>query len=474
MTINIFATKFTKALAIIGLSLATPLWAADHSSTGAGDTNRQMSLPWDASKIPLNQKNPIRPHSLIRVKIFPHLKDYKPHGRDANPQQVQLDAPKGCRQYAGKSNWAWYEGPVLATKTRFALQATTLNAPIFLRCQGAVTVHRGDANPAFSYAGMFYIRKDQKGHINVTNLVGLTQYLRGVVPSEVYAHWPLETLKTQAVAARTYAVYHLSVARKVGRRYFDVDDTVAFQAYTGLSHVSKLTDLAVSATAGQILTYDNHIIQSYYHADSGGSTENAHQVFGLDIPYCLSKKEIYSHDEATVTWQRSLSLPTIARRLRNFGLVKTVPTIAHIEIPEAGRTTSGRVKEISFIFANDAGHLILDLKTFKRLVGRPALQSTLFDVAIATTGKKQKLVINGKGFGHGVGMSQTGAAYLAGEKAWTYDRILRFYYAGVDLCSLGTQPIAAPASCYQDGTNRLDPPTRAAQSHNDHHESPES
>ena len=88
------------------------------------------------------------------------------------------------------------------------------NSPQWIQCSGETRVIRDKNRPDFVYSGSFYARVDDKGHVNLINIVDLEKYLRGVVPSEVYSGWPMETLKTQAVAARTYAVYHLARSKK--------------------------------------------------------------------------------------------------------------------------------------------------------------------------------------------------------------------------------------------------------------------
>lgn len=113
----------------------------------------------------------------------------------------------------------------------------------------------------------------------------LEEYLRGVVPSEMPSSWPAEALKAQAVAARTYAVDHISPEKD-----FDVDDTVRYQAYHE-NRTRETTDRAVAETAGQVLKYKDKLAQTVFSAANGGETVSAKQRWGNDIPYLPQKTD---------------------------------------------------------------------------------------------------------------------------------------------------------------------------------------
>src|SRR5690606_8262202 len=125
----------------------------------------------------------------------------------------------------------------LITKTSFfQLNAYRLRQPIWLDCDQPFRLQRQGDVPSFSYEGSLYIRvvssRKQKSKLSLEaiNIVPLETYLRGVVPIEVSASWHEEALKSQAVAARTYAVFHMSYSRRyLDQPYFDVDDTIVFQ-----------------------------------------------------------------------------------------------------------------------------------------------------------------------------------------------------------------------------------------------------
>lgn len=118
-------------------------------------------------------------------------------------------------------------------------------------------------------------------------LLELEEYLRGVVSSEMPASWPLEALKAQAVAARTYA------ARRAGKgKGYDVDDTVNFQAYRQ-NYTKDETDAAIKGTVGQVLTYRGELIDAVYSSSNAGYTVSAKERWGNEIPYLIRKKDPY-------------------------------------------------------------------------------------------------------------------------------------------------------------------------------------
>ena len=114
----------------------------------------------------------------------------------------------------------------------------------------------------------------------------IEEYLRGVVPSEVYPSWHAEALKAQAVAARTYGIYHCA-----GKR--TIDDTTAYQSY----HTSKIdsrTDAAIAATSGEVLTYNSKIIDAVFSESNGGTCVSAAQQWGSSIPYLIAKADSWT------------------------------------------------------------------------------------------------------------------------------------------------------------------------------------
>ena len=398
--------------------------------------------PLQGDGIRLDARWPVRTYTRIRVKIFPHTRAYPPHGSDKVRDRITLVSDKNCRMFAGLKNKTGRRSRLLKKGKRFKLNAASLSQPVWIKCGAPVTLIRPGAKDSWRYAGEFYVRRQGSG-LEVVNVVGIETYLRGVVPAEVYADWPEETLKTQAVAARTYSVYHLSSSRQRGKRYWDVDDTVQFQAYTGLSFANPRTDKAIRATRGEILTWGSRVIQAYYHADSGGRTEYADKVWSFEVPWCQSRKEVYADSAVRSDWKVAIKMIDFARWLRRNGHVPRGRLVQDVVVPATGRTTSGRVRFIS-IRLDDGTYRNLSLRRFRRFFAVNVLPSSLFAFERKD---KRTLILRGRGSGHGVGMNQRGSRALAKEKGWDYGKILDFYYSGTSICSLARKN-SSKRPCY--------------------------
>lgn len=424
-------TQKRQILAVVGLSLLLL------------DANRAIAQSEDLSAFPqLKVSLPahrVSPQSQIRIKIFPHERDYKPHGLDREKQKLSLQSNGLCRVFRGEENRPAKTKVAMFASREIALDLKALLHPLWIECDQPATVVRESHLPHYQYAGNFYARKVQRGgekQIELINVVSVRDYLKGVVPSEVYPDWPIETLKTQAVAARTYAIFHLIYSRRhAPRRFWDVDDTIAFQAYTGLSLRSARTDQAVRATQGQILTHHGSVIQAYYHADSAGRTESAWNVWRSDIPYVAPVQEFFADQQAPSSWNRDISLRALTRQLLASNVLKSNESLTGISVPVIGRTESGRVRLVTLLL-NDGSFRNVSTQTIRRAIG--SLPSTLFSFE-ADKANPDRVWMRGQGSGHGVGMSQRGAAFLAQAESWTYDRILDFYYLDTRLCRLTRQ-----------------------------------
>jgi SpoIID/LytB domain protein len=136
-----------------------------------------------------------------------------------------------------------------------------------------------------SYRGRFEVTV-QGGFLRVVNHVGLEDYLQGVVADEMPHTWPLEALKAQAVAARSYALANL-----VKGKPFDLYSDARSQVYGGIAAEEPASIEAVRATAGRVVTYGGAIASTYYFSTSGGKTASAADVFGFSAPYLVSRPD---------------------------------------------------------------------------------------------------------------------------------------------------------------------------------------
>ena len=262
------------------------------------------------------------------------------------------------------------------------------------------------------YRGKTLLIPTAKG-LTAVNYVDLEQYLYSVLGGEMNGNWPQEALKAQAVAARTYAIYKQQNEKNP---VYDVVNTQASQVYTGVKSEAPGTYAAVNATTGQILTYKNQAILSVFHACSGGHTENVEDVWFEALPYLRGVKD-FDQNVSACQWVKTFSPEELNRRISGVGnLVSLNPTL----------TPYGSIKTIKVI--GDKGTRELRGDAVRNVLG---LKSTRFTITEDPLG----LRFDGRGWGHGLGMSQWGAYTLA-QRGVKYQQILRHYYQGTNLAKI--------------------------------------
>lgn len=250
-------------------------------------------------------------------------------------------------------------------------------------------------------------------------------YIEGILSGEVPAGWPLETLKAQAVAARTYAFFAFGRDQKnSGARSYDVRPTVEDQVYDGRITFHPNITNAVSETAGQILTYNGAPINARFHSDCGGQTETSGHVWG-ENDQSVSVKDPYCQNSQSKNWSLLLSGQSISQALKNNGF--DPGNIRSIEIEKY--ENSDRIAAVAI--TGSLQTVSLTGNDFRRFVGFNKIKSTIFNVSRAKGG----FLFTGRGFGHGVGMCQWGAKGM-GEKGFSYREILDFYYPGTVLSKI--------------------------------------
>ncbi len=265
----------------------------------------------------------------------------------------------------------------------------------------------------------------------------MEEYLLGVLAAEVPAGFPEEALKAQAVAARTYAFYKMALYREesmseAGHQGADLcDDPSHCEAYVDLTaeaaalwgssadiYRRRLCD-AVSATDGLILVYEDAPIAAVYCAASGPVTERASDIWGRELPYLTSVESPGGADcsqyEGTVTVEQTVFAELVTGRWPEADLTGA---------PSAWFRDSHRTKAGSIVDVL-VGNVRVKGSEVRSLLG---LNSANFKVKV----QGSDLVFSTVGYGHGVGMSQYGARYMALEGK-TYDQILAHYYPGTDL-----------------------------------------
>ncbi len=270
------------------------------------------------------------------------------------------------------------------------------------------------------YRGVVELRRTARGRLTVINELDLEEYLYGVLKNEVDPQWPAEALKAQAVASRTWALYSLNRFALEG---YDVRATTESQVYNGVTAEDPRTTAAVDATRGEIMTYQGRPIFAAYHSDSGGSTESSELVWGgTSYPYLKGVADPYSMGAPRHDWTVRMDLATFENRVRRSG--RMITNVTGIEVAEA--TPSGRAALLRVSGAH--GVLLLKGAELRAVLG-PDLRSTLFTVRLVPDDPPQ-VEFQGRGNGHGVGLSQWGARGMA-EAGRRYQEILSYYYSGV-------------------------------------------
>ncbi len=282
-----------------------------------------------------------------------------------------------------------------------------------------------------TYRGRLRVHLMPEGRLRAVNVLDVEAYLAGVVACELFASWHLEAFKAQAVAARTYALAERGRHRA---RDFDVYDSVQSQAYGGVSKETERAWRAVAATQAIVGTVESadgkpRLLRMYYHSTCGGATSPAASVFGGTTPpplagvtctYCRASRR---YRWSGVTFRKR----EIGDALRASGnpALATLDRVTRVEV--ASRDPVGRATEVRIVTASGRS-LRIAANQWRIWVGPGRLPSTWFDVRDAG----DRVVLDGCGFGHGVGLCQYGAQYLA-TQGMTGEQILRFYYPGIVL-----------------------------------------
>ena len=252
------------------------------------------------------------------------------------------------------------------------------------------------------------------GGVTAINYVNIDDYLYSVVGSEMPASWPQEALRSQAIAARSYAIYQKN--RASGHSY-DLNSTQVSQVYKGLEGEAVSTQSAVDATRGKVLTHGGKVIEAVFHSSSGGHTENSEHVWSKAVPYLKGVPD-FDQNAPVYSWRAQFSLDEVGARIGYPGVIQAVEVLS--------RTPQGRANRMTII--GDAGTLTITGDTFRHKLG---LRSTKFDLAVSPT----SISVAGNGFGHGIGMSQWGARGMA-ERGQRYGDILTHFYKGTQLGSM--------------------------------------
>ncbi|MDP8206605.1 MAG: SpoIID/LytB domain-containing protein [Candidatus Electryonea clarkiae] len=312
------------------------------------------------------------------------------------------------------------------------------------------------------YRHVIELRIDSNSELLALNELLIDDYLKGVVPSEMHPSYPIEALKAQAVAARSYTIFKL--ADTPTNDPIDFPATVAFQVYSGITNEDPKTNKAVAETAGEVLKTGKKVCETFFSSNSGGHTESKEfwsapgesylvgkpvmpakeaKNFNLDLTletdagkWIRSHPDNYSNPRGTdieildknvryfrweVTYSRQ-ELESIIKRKLGFD----IGTL--IELQPLRRGKSGRIVELE-ILGSHRNHKVFGELNIRRALSASTLNSSCFIVESVMDGQGNPVEITliGAGFGHGVGMDQTAAGVMA-TKGLDYKKILHLFY----------------------------------------------
>lgn len=381
---------------------------------------------------------------MLRVLIGQISKEnvFAASGRDlfVGSDDRNLNSNIACEFQAGDLSSLIWKNPFLENQKwhcKFGDQLITLEKNIYLHSLGEIIT-----TGKHSYRGHIELLAT-KDALYVINHVPADAYLASLVNSEMSPSFPPAALKAQIIAARSYAMATTEDRRKK-MWPFDLYSSQSDQVYKGSHFESPQSWSLVKSSGQKVLKFRNNVLKAFYHSSSGGQLEAPLNVWGGDhvgeAGAYQARPNPYDRDLKSDGWSATLGADAGAQ-------MASTGNISEIKVLQ--RTEGQRVKKISV--KGSRGTTQFSGTQFRSLFGTGLIRSTLFEV------KKQgsSFVIKGRGWGHGVGMSQWGAKAMA-DSGKSAEQILKFYYPGAHVADLGT-----PASSNRIFDSRPTGPTAA-------------
>lgn len=249
----------------------------------------------------------------------------------------------------------------------------------------------------------------ENGLMTIVNDLFIEDYVRGVINKEAIPSWPLEAKKTQAVLARTFAVYQKMNSPRSDM--FDLAPSVLDQVYDGLDKEDVSSNRAVDETKGEVITKGSIALKIYFHSTCGGHTASSLEVWKKDDPHMTGVKCPYCEKSSLYRWKRVLKAADVSSKLGT-GKIKSIKTLSGGQ-----RVSAVEVNGTQF-----------PVNKFREKLGFSVIWSN--DFTVKKDGKN--LVFEGKGAGHGVGVCQWGMAGMASEGK-NYREIINFYLKDIEI-----------------------------------------
>lgn len=256
--------------------------------------------------------------------------------------------------------------------------------------------------------------------LTAVNSINIEDYIRGVLYHEVSHHWPMEAIKAQAVATRTYVLN--SMAGSANKDY-DVTNDIYSQVYGGKDSERYRTGLAVTHTVGEVLAFKGKALPAYFHATCGGMTEDANNLWAVDLAPLRGVACNFCQGSPHMKWKKNFRLKDIQDALNRHGYA--VGPIKNLNIVDRNR--SERINNIK-VTSREGKETLISGKDFREALGPNVLKSNNYEISM----QGYYADLTGKGWGHGVGLCQWGARGMALQQ-FTYQQILSYYYPRAEI-----------------------------------------
>ncbi len=316
-----------------------------------------------------------------------------------------------------------------------------LEGPIYIFAQEDITIN------GVNFGKNFYLLKDLYGTWTLVQKIEFDDYLAGVLPYEIGPNSPLEALKAQAVIARTWGIFN---SDRFNMDKYHLCITTQCQVYKPPKKTNKKVKKAIEATSNLILTYRNQPINAFYHGSNGGLSATAaeswqiqdysyfnsiidgskslNKIFKLPITnesdlnnfLEFDKKQFYGSNHSLFRWNKKISSLEIKQKLIKNKLININDDVLDINSIEHG--SSGRVTKLEIRTDKVNKSIVLVKDDIRRVLN--FIPSNLFTINKLND---DLWLLRGGGFGHGVGLSQSGAIEMA-KLGFSYEQILNHYY----------------------------------------------
>jgi stage II sporulation protein D len=292
--------------------------------------------------------------------------------------------------------------------------------------------HRGNPVRATGvrYPGTLLIHALPDRKLALVNEVDLEDYLRGVVGKEMHLSEGVEALKTQVIAARTYAIHEqrLGRLRRVKGEKFDLYDDERSQVYGGMERATGFAGRLVDDTRGMFLMHEGRIVRAFYASSCGGHTEPAWEVLGDETertPPLGGTKCGFCERRPGTRWKEPVLVPK--REIAEKCLSKDYPAARIRTVEISKRLPGGHAIEVSVFLEGYSKPVKLHANNdFRRALGPSKFRSTMWE---RLEDRGDSIAVFGLGYGHGAGMCQVGAYEMARDGR-TAQEILEYYFPG--------------------------------------------